>query len=78
MNGLETREALTGYVARHVLSNGKAPLSLGQYCEAIDAVNRDDLARVAKKVLSSDLTVVATGDVSGLPKNEALRSKIRA
>ncbi len=65
-------------MANHVLASGKAPLSLGQYCQAIDAVSRDDLARVAKKVLSSDLTVVATGDVVGLPKKDALRSKINA
>lgn len=74
---VESRTGLVDHLARHTLA-GTAPLAPAQYAARFDAVTRDDLARVARRVFSSPLTLVSTGDIHGVPTKEELRPKLKA
>jgi predicted Zn-dependent peptidase len=52
-------------LVEHILQKGSEP---EQYLQSIDAVNLNDVKRVAKSLSSSQPLVVAAGDVTGVPK----------
>jgi predicted Zn-dependent peptidase len=52
-------------LTEHILQKGTEP---AQYLQLIDAVNLNDVKRVAKNLSSSPPLVVAVGDVNGVPK----------
>jgi len=52
-------------LAEHILVYGSDPV---QYLQSIDAVNLNDVQRVAKSLSSSQPVLVAVGDVTGVPK----------
>jgi predicted Zn-dependent peptidase len=61
------REALAEFFATQVQS-GSAPLTPAQFFKQIDAVTTSDVQAAARRLLSSKPVVVASGDVSGLPR----------
>jgi len=69
---VDTSCGLLSFAGRQALSGADAcPL---RYAAKFDAVTPDDVARVAKAVLSSEPTVVVTGDVEGTPTTKAFRA----
>lgn len=73
--GTETRSALVEFVATQCLA-GRPISSAEQFAAEIDKVNADDVARVAKRLLSSRPTVVAVGDVVGVPSADSIAKSL--
>jgi processing peptidase subunit alpha len=71
------RGATLEFIGAQVLAGGKA-VTPEEYAAQIDAVTAEDVAAVAKKLLSSRPTLVALGDVTQLPSAEELSSVLKS
>eukprot|EP01111_Echinosteliopsis_oligospora_P013827 TRINITY_DN505_c0_g1_i1.p1 TRINITY_DN505_c0_g1~~TRINITY_DN505_c0_g1_i1.p1 ORF type:complete len:496 (+),score=192.49 TRINITY_DN505_c0_g1_i1:109-1596(+) len=69
----EQRHSALKFIGDQVLTRGKV-VTPEEYAKQIDSVTAADLNRVAKKILSSNPTLCASGDVAGFPSSVDVKS----
>ena len=75
MMGLESTTARCEHLAQQILNFGKL-ISIQEIVAKIDAVNKDDLYRVAQEIFSSPLTFAALGPVSQIEAFEKTQDRL--
>ena len=68
---LESRAIVMEDLGRQILANGKH-VSAAELCKQVDAMTADDMARVAKEMLSKGVSVVSHGDTMKMPGLDVL------
>jgi predicted Zn-dependent peptidase len=74
---LESPIARAGQMARHILVHGR-PLTLEEMVQQVDAVSRDDLARLGEALFGSPPTLAAIGPAAALPQRDAVAARLAA
>ena len=69
---LESRAIVMEDLGRQILANGKH-VSAAELCTQVDAMTADDMMRVAKQMLSTEISVVAHGDTKKMPPLDVLK-----
>eukprot|EP00466_Bigelowiella_natans_P002438 jgi/Bigna1/91482/estExt_fgenesh1_pg.C_1020043 len=72
---LESRYGLSDDMGRAVIAYNQVK-SAQELCAQVDAVTAKDVQEIAKKMLSTKLSVTALGDVSGLPSRDDVARQI--
>lgn len=76
LQNIERRLPLLEFVGTSVLATGKA-VTPEDFVKNVDNVTVDDIRNAAKKILSSRPTLVALGDVAGLPVLDDVRASLQ-
>jgi len=76
LQNVERRLPLLEFIGTHVISTGKV-VTPEEFVRNIESVTVDDVRSAAKKVLASKPTLVALGDVTGLPLLDDLRASLQ-
>jgi len=72
---LDCPKALANYLGRKASASGTL-LTPSEFVSKLDKLTAEDISRVAKGVLSTDVTLVCVGDVDGLPTAKDVQSRI--
>mmetsp|Transcript_3537 Transcript_3537/g.4810 ORF Transcript_3537/g.4810 Transcript_3537/m.4810 type:complete len:483 (+) Transcript_3537:29-1477(+) len=72
---LESRYGLSDDMGRAVIAYNQVK-SAQELCKQVDAVTAKDVQDIAKKMLSTKLSVTALGDISGLPSRDDVARQI--
>jgi mitochondrial-processing peptidase subunit alpha len=77
LNAADTRLGALEFIAKQALSGSDKIQSPAEFTASTQfAVTSTDLNKVAKKILSSNPTLVATGDIAGVPTLEQVRKLV--
>ncbi|KAF6133986.1 hypothetical protein GIB67_040750 [Kingdonia uniflora] len=74
---LESRMVASEDIGRQILTYGERK-PVEHFLKAVDAVTLKDIASIAKKIVSSPLTMASYGDVVNVPSYESVSSKFHA
>jgi processing peptidase subunit alpha len=69
---LESRAIVMEDLGRQILASGKH-VSAAELCSQVDAMTADDMMRVARQMLSTEISVVAHGDTKKMPRLDVLK-----
>lgn len=69
---LESRAIVMEDLGRQILAANKH-VSAAELCKQVDAMTADDMTRVAKQMLNTEISVVAHGDTKKMPRLEVLK-----
>ena len=69
---LESRAIVMEDLGRQILAADKH-VSAAELCAQVDAMTADDMTRVAKQMLGTEISVVAHGDTKNMPRLEVLK-----
>jgi processing peptidase subunit alpha len=73
---LESRALKLEDIGRQVMTYGRVQTPQ-QICQLIDSVNSEDIQRVAKKMLSTPLSLAAFGDLAHLPRYDLIQRSFK-
>ncbi|OMO70945.1 hypothetical protein CCACVL1_18563 [Corchorus capsularis] len=74
---LESRMIVTEDIGRQILTYGERK-SVQSFLKMVDEVTLQDISKLAKKLLSSPLTMASYGDIANVPSYESVSSKFHA
>jgi len=69
---LESRAIVMEDLGRQILAANKH-VSAAELCAQVDAMTADDMTRVAKQMLNTEISVVAHGDTKKMPRLDVLK-----
>jgi len=75
LHELECPKGLLHYLGRKSTAGG-ALLTPTEFLSRLDKLTVEDVSSLAKKVLSSEVTLVGVGDVEGLPQASAVKREL--